>query len=161
MLLMLLSTLIISTQQLVIEMTTQHGSALISRPDDPAWIGILFVVASITGAIGGCAGAAHIFLMQDKPIRLLQLIAYGVIGMFLGLLSFGIIAAGTYFGMIEIHSIEALIGFTLAFGFGGSLFLSGTNIIIQWTTKHLGDWEIKFTARPDSLDRRDVKKRKK
>lgn len=131
---------------------------MIDKPTDGLWFMLLILIAAITGAIGGCAGAAHIFLSQDKPIRLIQVVAYGVIGMFLGLLSFGIMAAGKNLGLVDIRSVEALIGFCLAFGFGGSLMLSGTNLLIHWTTKHFGDWEIKFTARQDSKNRRKNRK---
>lgn len=144
-------------KHLVENMMNHTGHTIIHKPDDITWLGLLFIIAGITGAIGGCAGAAHIFLMKDKPVRTMQVIAYGMIGLFLGLLSFGILAAGTHYSLIEVHSVEAMIGFCLAFGFGGSLFLSGTNIIIHWTTKHLGDWEIKFTARQDTEERRDHK----
>lgn len=134
--------------------THHHGKTMIDRPDDGIWLALLMLIAAITGAIGGCAGAAHIFLTSSKQVRVMQVIAYSVLGMFLGLLSFGLLAIGKYFGFMEINSIEALVGFCLAFGFGGSLFLSGTNVIIHWTTKHFGNWEVRFTARQDTKDRR-------
>lgn len=132
----------------------RRGKAMIDRPDDATWFIMLILIASITGAIGGCAGAAHIFLTSDKPIRAMQVVAYGIIGLFLGLLSFGLLAAGKHFGLLDITSVEAMIGFSLSFGFAGTLILSGTNIIIYWTTKHFGKWELKFTARQDHLERR-------
>lgn len=142
-------------KHLVSNMMSQHGQAIIHKPEDVTWFSILLLIAGIAGAIGGCAGAAHIFLTADKPVRLMQVIAYGILGTFLGLLSFGLLAIGKSYGLMEISSIEAMIGFCLAFGFGGSLFLSGTNIIIHWTTKHLGKWEVKFTARQDKEERRE------
>ncbi|GMQ79403.1 MAG: hypothetical protein BMS9Abin02_1991 [Anaerolineae bacterium] len=135
-------------------MIKSDGGAMIDKPDDGIWFLLLILTAAISGAIGGCAGAAHIFLSQEKPIRLMQVVAYGMLGMFLGMLSFGLLSAGSYYGFIMFRSVEALIGFSLAFGFLGSLFLSGTNVILHWTTKHLGDWEIKFTARQDTEERR-------
>lgn len=141
-------------KHLVSNTLEQHGHTMIDKPADVTWLGVLFILAAITGAIGGCAGAAHIFLTQSKPIRLIQIIAYGVLGMFFGLLSFGLLAAGKHYGVLDIESVEAMIGFSLSFAFLGTLFLSGTNVIIYWTTKHFGKWEVKFTARQESEERR-------
>lgn len=131
---------------------------MIDRPADATWIGILIIMAAVTGAIGGVGGAAHIFLSRNRPVRHMQLVAYSILGMMMSVLAFGVISFVDQLWGLEIQwPIEAFIAFCLAFGFGGSLILSGVNVAVRWATKHFGDWEVKFTARQDSSDRRNKK----
>lgn len=134
---------------------------MIDKPHDGFWFFLVLIVA-ITGAIGGCGGAAHIFLSGNRPVRLMQVVAYGVLGMMMSLLAIGLLSfLNKIYDLGISWPLETIVGFSLAFGFGGSLLLSGTNVLLQWTTKYFGKWEVNFTARQDHVERRKKRKKKK
>lgn len=86
----------------------------------------------------------------------MQFIAYVILGMMMSLMAFGLLSFTNTFLNLGIRwPLEALVAFSLVWGFSGSLVMSGVNIMIRWTTKHFGKWDIKFTARQDGIDRRE------
>lgn len=128
---------------------------LVQQPDDGSWMLLLFLVVAIAGAIGGCSGAAHVFLVSKKELRIMQLLAYSVLGVFMSIVGFGALSAyNSVFDNPLTLTVSEMIGFSLVLGFAGSLALSGTNILISWTTKHFGKLDIQFTVRKKEQDRR-------
>lgn len=134
---------------------TSH-EVMIQKPDDGiSWMIAIIVLAGVSGGIGGCAGAAHIFLTKSRVIRLMQVMAYFIIGLAMGIMSLGALSMiNHHFSMMIVMSLDEMMAFSMVFGFGGSLVLSGTNILIRWSTKHFGKWEVKFTARQKDQERR-------
>ncbi len=102
---------------------------------------LMFVLAGISGGLGGCAMAQHQILRGVQP-RLSYVFAYAIIGIFFGLLG---LCYGAYFGG-DHSSIEKLIGQSLLAGALGSVVLASSNISARWILKRLGV-EVEVTLR--------------
>lgn len=126
------------------------GNSMIEKPDDHWWMVMLMMLAIVAGGVGGCAGAAHLFLAKHVSLRLVQVLAYMMLGVFMGLVSL----ASIIMLKIEVKDVPTLMGFCAALGFGGSLVLSGVNVSVHWISKHF-NVELKWTLRRDAEERRD------
>ena len=93
---------------------------------------ILYAIAAITGMIGGCAAGSH-QILRGKELRVAVVIAYGIIGLFLGLLSF---AYANYLNVAL--TFDKLVFSCLLSGFAGSVILASTNLTARWVLKRLG-----------------------
>ena len=95
---------------------------------------LLYLIATIAGALGGCAAASHRLLRQGDDKFWMYLLAYSIIGTFFGVLSFaGHATIGTPYAGIH----EATL-FSLVYGFGGAVALAATNLSVKFILKRLG-----------------------
>jgi hypothetical protein len=138
-------------------MNAGHDS-MVRIPDDGySHLIALIILAGISGAIGGCANFAHIFIVKEHTIRWMKVGAYALLGFAFGIMSFAVLSTAIHFGIKISLELSELMGISMVFGFGGTLALTGTNLIVKWTTKRFGNIEVQFTARKDHEERRDSK----
>ena len=110
---------------------------------------IVYAVAAISGALGGCSAAAHRFI-SEGALRVSFILAYAVMGMVMGVLvvAYGSLAFG------PINSLEEVIGHAMLAGLTGSTMLAGGHVTARWALKQFGI-EVVVTARKRGEDRRD------
>ena len=98
---------------------------------------ILYALFALTGALGGCAAGSHL-LMKKNDLRLVFLVAYGIIGAAMGLATSVLMLwwAETNFEMITDPEINRLFTVSLLSGGIGSSVLGGihivSKIILRW-----------------------------
>jgi uncharacterized YccA/Bax inhibitor family protein len=93
---------------------------------------ILYAIAAVTGMIGGCAAGGH-QLLRGKQLKVAVFIAYGIVGLFLGLL----FLAYANYTAVDM-TFDKLIGSCLLSGFAGSVVLASTNFTARWVLRRLG-----------------------
>ena len=100
----------------------------------------LYAIAAITGLIGGCTAAGH-KLLHGKNLGFAVLWAYGVVGVFFGLL---FLAHSNY---LNVHmELDQLIASCLISGFAGSVMLASSNFTMRWALKRMGI-EVQLTVK--------------
>lgn len=95
---------------------------------------LLYLIATVAGALGGCAAASHRLLRQGGDKVWMYFLAYSIIGTFFGVLSF---AAHSVI-LTPYSGIHELTMFSLVYGFGGAIALAATNLSAKFILKKLG-----------------------
>lgn len=109
---------------------------------------ILYVLAAVSGGLGGCSIAAHHMISGKKAMRFAFFFAYAVIGVAFGLLT---AAYGAF--LVEDHPAD-IIGPSIVAGAVGALALSSMNLTARFILKQLGI-EVVVTMRRGAEDRRE------
>lgn len=109
---------------------------------------VLYVIAAISGGLGGSMVAGHAVL-RGRSISLMIGCAYLVIGAVFGVLS---LAFASALG-IEVVDVDALVGNAVVAGAAASVTLASTNLSVRWVLKRLGV-EVEMTVRRRNEDRR-------
>lgn len=111
---------------------------------------LLYLIAGIAGALGGCGAGAVMALTSKTTIRRMQVVAYVIIGLVSGLF---VLAFGYLFG-IETDSPESLARWALVMGLTVPIALFSHNMAISAVLRKFG-FEIEFTLRRNKEERRD------
>lgn len=112
-------------------------------------VAVLYAVAAISGALGGCATSCY-YMTHDKHPRWTFAIAYTIMGVVFGIL--------TYAGLAIYHrpeTVDMLVVSSIAGGAAGALALGAANLTVRLILRRLGV-EVAFTVRKAGEDRRDV-----
>lgn len=110
---------------------------------------LLYVVAAIAGAAGGCGAGAVMMMAPKSQIRTMQLFAYSLIGLIAGLLTFGF----SHIAGIELNDTFSLIKWCAMVGLGVPVALFSKNLAISAVLRRFG-WEVQFTMRRSGENRR-------
>ena len=96
---------------------------------------LLYVLATISGAFGGCAVAAYQTLHKKKPeVTQAVFLAYAILGGFFGLLFV------LYAGMLgyELTTLSQFLGHAALVGAAASVTLAASNFSIRFFLRRLG-----------------------
>ena len=112
---------------------------------------ILYVLAAVSGGIGGCGIASSQFLQSQGVIslRVAYLSAYAIIGGIGGILFTAYVMAFDR----SVHHLSDVIPGAIIAGMVFSLSLAGTNGVAKIILRRLGI-QIELTVRKDDEDRR-------
>ena len=114
---------------------------------------LVYAVAAVSGASGGCTVAAH-HILRGRPMAAMILCAYAFVG---GVFGVAVIAAVYLYTDISF-TVERLILTALGFGFFGSIALAGANLSARFLFRRLGievDVSVKrIERRKHNLDTR-------
>lgn len=110
---------------------------------------LLYLIAAIAGALGGCGAGAFMALTTKRSIRRMQVVAYIVIGTVAGLfvLSFGFV-----FGL-DTDKPDILARWALLVGLMVPISLFSQNYAISAVLRKFG-FELEFTLRRKNEERR-------
>jgi predicted membrane-bound spermidine synthase len=108
---------------------------------------ILYAIAAIAGGLGGCAAGCY-YLTHDKRPQWAFVVAYMVLGVVFGVLTFALLSA--YHFEPNLHR---LVLYAAAGGLGGALALASANFTVRLLFRKLG-LEIQFTMRKGKRNRR-------
>ena len=111
--------------------------------------GILYAIASIAGALGGCAAGAH-YYATARTAKLAFVLAYMILGAIFGIIFF---ASVSVFSFFVLHSVHELILYSLVAGSAGSVMLFSANWTVKTIFKRLGV-EVEVTLRKGNEERR-------
>jgi len=110
---------------------------------------ITYALAAISGGLGGCASAAYLQsrLISQKEIRAAFFVAYGIIGV-----AIGILVAGLAFVFFEQATIHKVITSSLLAGIVSPVILAVVHSYTRWRLEKHGK-RYTFTIEPlDSGD---------
>lgn len=110
-----------------------------------------YVLAGISGGLGGCGAASAQFLRANGQarLRLAYLLAYCVIGIIGGVL----FAAYALQFDAAAHTLADVVPGSILAGMMLSAILAGTNITARWVLRRLGI-EVEVTVRRHDEERR-------
>lgn len=111
---------------------------------------ILYLLAALSGGLGGCAVTAQHFLRDQGKgtvqMRASWLLAYAIIGSV-----FGLLFAAYMVTFTDPQSVTGVIGPAIISGIVGASALSGINITTRFLLKRLGI-EVIVSVRRDNED---------
>lgn len=113
-------------------------------------LGILYAIATIAGALGGCAAGMH-YYANAKTARAAFILAYVILGGIFGVVFF----AGASVLNFSVASIHELVLYSLVAGSAGSVMLFSANWTVKAIFKRLGV-EVEVTLRKGGEERRKV-----
>lgn len=111
---------------------------------------ILYVIAAVSGGLGGCAAGCY-YLTHDKRPRLAFAVSYALLGVVFGVITFAVISA---YHFPELDSVHKAILFSIIGGLAGAVMLASANLTVLLLFRKLGI-EIQITMRKSGEDRRD------
>lgn len=111
---------------------------------------LLYTIAAIAGALGGCGAGAVLALTSKTKVRQMQIVAYIVIGLVTGLF---VLSFGYLFG-VDTDNEPTLARWALLMGLMVPLSLFSQNYAISAVLKRFG-FEMEFTLRRNKEERRD------
>ncbi len=111
---------------------------------------LLYLIAGIAGALGGCGAGAIMALTNKKTISGMQVISYIIIGMISGLFVF----AFGYLFALDTDNPAVLSRWALLMGITVPISLFSHNMALSAVLKKFG-FEIEFTLRRNKEERRE------
>lgn len=116
------------------------------------WTIVLFHLAAVSGAMGGCAAGAAIGLKR-REILFGQIVAYGLIGFVCG-------GASYAFGHLFDHpgDVKSIMGWAVAVGVGVPVILACHNFGARYAFRVFGV-DVEFTMRKPGEERRSKNRR--
>ncbi len=112
-------------------------------------LGLLYAIASISGALGGCAVSCY-YVTHDQAPRWAFAVVYTMIGLIFGALTFAGLAVIDH----PVPSPHHLILYAAAGGTIASLAMASLNMTVKLIFKRLG-LEVQITLRKSGQERRD------
>lgn len=122
------------------------GADMLEKMQEKATI-FFYCVAAVSGGLGGCCVAAQHMLRDAHPIRFAFVFAYGIIGVFFGVLF------AAYGAFIVGELLTDVIAPAMLAGAAGALSLGTVNGTARFILKRLGV-EVIVTVRRNKKDRR-------
>lgn len=113
-------------------------------------IAVLYAVAAISGGLGGCAAASH-YLTHTRYHRLPFIIAYILLGIVFGVVTFAVMLVYGY----DPQNIHYVVLWSLVGGSAGSIALASANFTARLIFQKLGI-ELQVTVRKPDQERRTV-----
>lgn len=114
----------------------------------PDWIVLLlFALAMVTGAVGGCSAAAVVAMQDKRKMQSALFVAYAVVGAVFAAL---VMAYGEAFGL-HLSTLQEQIGASLIAGIAAPTVLAGQNFGIRFMLRRLG-FEVEWTIRKSKSD---------
>lgn len=110
--------------------------------------GVLYAIATISGALGGCASGMH-YYATAKTAKASFVLAYMILGAIFGVIFF----AGASVFSISVATVHELILYSIGAGTAGSVMLFSANWTVKAIFKRLGV-EVEVTLRKGGEDRR-------
>ena len=115
-------------------------------------IGVLYAIATISGALGGCAAGMH-YYANTKTAKWAFVIAYVILGAIFGVIFF----AGASVYNFRVGSVHELVLYSTGAGSAGSIMLFSANWTVKAIFRRLGV-EVEVTLRRDKEDRRNSRR---
>lgn len=112
---------------------------------------LLYLVAAIAGALGGCGAGAMLALTSKSAIRAMQVVAYATIGFTCGMF---VLAFGYLLGL-DTDDPAVLVRWSLLLGMTVPITLFSHNMAISAILRRFG-FEIEFTIRRNKEERRGM-----
>lgn len=113
------------------------------------WFLLLYAIAAISGAMGGCASALYHLSHGGKQAFYAFAAAYAFMGLVFGVITIAVLVMYGE-GPKDIHE---LILFSFIGGGGGSIALLSTNWTVRAVLRKFG-LDVQLTIRPESEERR-------
>lgn len=105
-------------------------------------LGVLYAIAVVSGALGGCAAGAFYTRRQQRNLTWALLATYIIFGVVFSVITFTASAVFKY----DLDTVHELVLISMMGGFGGSLALFSANWTVKAVFRRLGV-ELEITLR--------------